>query len=85
MDDYESLHHVIHKNKQCKAHWENDLRKYAHRAEPLFEVFTSVASLRFVLETKIDVPRDWELHITQKDHKGKHESLTYNESFAKVC
>ena len=50
-------------------------------------MFTSVASLRFVLERQIDVPRNWELHITQKDHygKGKHMSLTYNESFAKVC
>ena len=38
LDDYESLHHVIHKNKQCEAHWLNNLRKYAHRAEPLFDV-----------------------------------------------
>ena len=27
LDDYESLHHVIHKNKQCKAHWENNLHE----------------------------------------------------------
>ena len=27
LDDYESLHHVIHKNKQCEAHWQVHLRK----------------------------------------------------------
>ena len=49
LDDYESLHHVIHKNKQCEPHWLTNLRKYAHRAEPLFNSFTSVKSLRFVI------------------------------------
>ena len=87
LDDYESLHHVIHKNKQCEAHWLAHLRKYAHRAEPLFDVFTSVKSLRFVFVRKIDVPRGWELHSFLKDHYGKdkHKSLTHSESFAKVC
>ena len=36
LDDYESLHHVIHKNKQCEPHWLTNLRKYAQRAEPLY-------------------------------------------------
>ncbi len=87
LDDYESLHHVIHKNKQCEAHWLNNLRKYAHRADPLFDVFTSVKSLRFVFVRKIDVPRGWELHLVLKDHYGKdkHESLSHSESFAKAC
>ena len=87
LGDYESLHHVIHKNKQCEAHWLNNLRKYAHRADPLFDVFTSVKSLRFVFVREIDVPRGWELHLLLKDHYGigKHKSLTNNESFAKVC
>ena len=56
LDDYQELHIVIHKNKHCEAHWENNLRRYAHQAKPLFDVFTSVESLRFVLfERKIDV------------------------------
>ena len=53
LDDYESLHHVIHKNKQCEAKWEAQLRQYAHHAKPLFDVFTSVKSLRFVSVRKI--------------------------------
>ena len=36
LDDYESLHHVIHKNKQCEAHWLAHLRKYAYYAKLLF-------------------------------------------------
>ena len=84
--DYEQLHIAIHKNKQCEAHWENDLRKYAHRSKPLFDVFTSVMSLRFVLERKIDVPRDWELHLEgPMDDDGKLTSLTHVASFFKVC
>ena len=88
LDDYDSLHHVIHKNKQCEAHWQAHLRKYAHCAEPLFDVFTSVKSLRFVIFVrKIDVPRGWELHLFLKNHYGKvkHKSLTHDESFALVC
>ena len=88
LDDYESLHHVIHKNKQCEAHWLAHLRKYAHRANPLFDLFTSVKSLRFVIFVrKIDVPKGWELHLLLKDHydKNKHKSLNHSESFAKVC
>ena len=87
LDDYECLHHVIHKNKQCEPHWLTNLRKYAHRAEPLFNSFTSVKSLRFVIcIRKIDV-RDWELQLFLKDHYGKdkHKSLAHSESFVKVC
>ena len=88
LDDYESLHHVIYKNKQCEPHWKLNLSKYAHRAEPLFGVFTSVKSLRFViLVREIDVPRDWKLHLFLKDHYGKdkHKPLTHKESFTQVC
>ena len=49
LEGYKSLHVVIHKNKQCEPHWLNNLRKYAHRAEPLFDKFTSVESLRWTL------------------------------------
>ena len=87
LDDYESLHHVIHKNNQCEAHWQVHLRKYAHCADPLFGVFTSVKSLRFVIFVrnvrKIDVPRGWELHLIHKKDahgKGKHKSLAHSES-----
>ena len=88
MDDYESLHHVIHKNKQCRVHWENNLRKYAHRAEPLFGEFTSVKSLRFVLDARRIDMRGWELHlIDEKDAygKGEHKYITHHGIFAKVC
>jgi len=88
LDDYESLHHVIHKNKQCKANWEAHLRKNAHHAKPLFDVFTSVKALRFVFDArKIDV-RDWELQfLIAKNHygKGKHKYMTHKESFCDVC
>ena len=49
LEDYKSLHVVIHKNKQCEPHWLKNLRKYAHRAEPLFDEFMSLEDLRFVL------------------------------------
>ncbi len=41
-----------------------------------------------LFDRKIDVPRDWELHLVDiKDHygKGDHKYLTHNESFAEVC
>jgi ankyrin repeat protein len=87
LDDYESLHHVIHKNKQCEAHWLVNLHKYAHRTDLLFDVFTSIKSLRFVFVRKIDVPRGWELHLFLKNHygKNKHKSLSHSESLDKVC
>ncbi len=88
LEDYKSLHVVIHKNKQCEPHWLKNLRKYAHRAEPLFDEFTSLEDLRFVLfDRKIDV-RGWELHlITIMDHygKGKHKYMTHGDSFRRVC
>ena len=90
LEDYKSLHVVIHKNKQCEPHWLKNLRKYAHRAEPLFDEFTSLEDLRFVLfDRKIDV-RGWELHLIAKnDHdgkgKGEHKYMTHGDSFRKVC
>ena len=63
LEDYKSLHVVIHKNKQCEPHWLKNLRKYAHRAEPLFEVFTSKALLRWTLFEMHINARDWELRI----------------------
>ena len=63
------------------------MHQCAHHAKPLFDVFTSVKSLRFVFVRSIDVPRDWELHLILKNHYGKvkHKSLTHDESFALVC
>jgi len=40
---------VMQANKQCNAHWERNLRQYALRAEPLFDVFTSEEALRWTL------------------------------------
>ena len=85
LDDYESLHHVIHKNKQCEPHWLNNLRQYAYHAEPLFDVFTSVKSLRFVIFVrKIDVPRGWELHLFLKDYHGKKKTQIFKPRW-KLC
>ncbi len=63
LEDYKSLHVVINKNKQCKAHWDKSLRKYAHHAKPLFDVFTSKALLRWTLFEMHINARDWELRI----------------------
>ena len=87
LKEFGKLHHVLASTKRCKAHWQAHLRKYAHRAEPLFGEFTSVEALRWALfKRKIDA-RKWELHITQKDEYGKdkHTPLTHKESFFKVC
>ena len=81
LDDYQELHITIHKNKQCEAHWKNNLRQYTHRSKPLFDKFTSLDSLRFVFARKIDV-RDWKLHLTGlKGHYGNSATLTHNGSF----
>ena len=88
LEDYKTLYNVIYKNKQGCAHWEANLRKYAHKAAPLFDVFTSVESLRFVLfSAMIDLPDCTELHLMSKVHKSDNgiAFLTHNESFAKVC
>ena len=85
LDDYQELHITIHKNKQCEAHWKNNLRQYTHRSKPLFDKFTSLDSLRFVFARKIDV-RDWKLHLTGlKGHYGNSATLTHNGSFIHVC
>ena len=44
--EFGRLHSVIHSNKECNAHWERNMRQYAHRAEPLFGMFTSKEALR---------------------------------------
>ena len=87
LKEFGKLHHVLASRRQCHAHWENNLRQYVHHTEPLFDEFSSVEALRWTLfKRKIDA-RNWELHITQKDHyaKDKHKSLTHKESFTQVC
>jgi len=84
LEDYKSLQIVIHKNKQCESHWLKNLRKYAHRAEQLFDEFTSLEILRFVLfDRKIDV-RGWELHL-EGPNENEHMPLNHNDSFFRVC
>ena len=86
LEDYKSLHVVIHKNKQCKVHWQTNLHKYAHRSEPLFDVFTSKPLLRWTLFEMHINARDWELHLTEPyGPGGATKTLTHNESFASVC
>jgi len=40
---------VIDSNKLSKSHQESNLRLYAHRASPLFNTFTFIEALRWVL------------------------------------
>ena len=49
LKDFAKLHSVIHFNKQCNAHWEDNRRQYAHHVEPLLDVLTSIEALRWVL------------------------------------
>ena len=42
MKEFGWLHCVTDSNKPCKSHWERNMHHYAHRAKPLFNVFTSI-------------------------------------------
>jgi len=43
---------VIDSKKLSKAHWEHNLRQYAHHAEPLFDLFKSKESAMDALREK---------------------------------
>ena len=62
LEEFGRLHCVIDSNTPSKSHWERNLRQYAHRAEPLFYVFTSIEALRWVLLVRNIDARGWELH-----------------------
>ena len=41
--------------------------------------------LRFVFARKIDLPRDWELHLEGPCSDGKYRPLSHNGSFFYLC
>ena len=86
LKEFGKLHHVLASSRQCHAHWENNLRQYAHHAKPLFDVFSSLSALRWTLfKRKIDV-RGWELHLEGlKTSLGASISSTHTNSLLHVC
>ena len=62
IEDFGRLHGVIDSKKLSKSHWGRSLRQYAHRAEPLFNTFTSIDALRWTLFVRNIDARGWELH-----------------------
>ena len=46
LEEFGRLNGVLDSNKLSKAHWEHNQRQYAHHAEPLFNMFTSIEALR---------------------------------------
>ena len=86
LKEFGKLHHVLASRRQCHAHWENNLRQYAHHAKPLFDEFTSLSALRWTLfKRKIDV-RDWEVHLEGlKDADSESISPTHTNSLFHVC
>jgi len=63
LEEFGRLHGVIDSNRLHKSHWERNLCKYAHRAEPLFIMFTSIEALRWTLFVRNINARGWEQHL----------------------
>jgi len=58
------------------------MRQYEHREEPLFDVFTSVESLRWVLFVRNIDARGWELHLRDPENSGiQTKYLSHGGSF----
>ena len=86
LKDFCKLHHVLHASQQYRAHWEKNLCQYAHRAEPLFDEFTSVESLRWALHCiRVDV-WGWKLLLKGPEGLGgKTTTLSHDASFVNMC
>ena len=61
---------MIDSNKPSKAHWERNLRQYAHHAGPLFITLRSIEALRWVLFLRTIDVRGWELHLRDPESSG---------------
>ena len=86
LKEFGRLHCVIDSNKPGKSHWERNLRQYAHRAEPLFDVFAAVEALRWVLFVRNIDARGWELHLRNPKSSGNQtEYLSHGGSFLQAC
>jgi len=63
MKGFVKLHEVIQSNKMCKSHWERNLHQYVYKSDPLFNTFTSIEALCWVLFVRNIDARGWELHL----------------------
>jgi len=63
MKEFGRLHCVIDPNKPSKLHWKCNLRQYAHHAEPLLDIFTTIEALRWALFVRNFGAVGWELHV----------------------
>jgi len=70
LKEFVKLHCVIDSNKPSKAHWERNLRQYAHRAEPLLDMFPSKDARRWTLFVRNIDARGWELHLRDPKSSG---------------
>jgi len=86
LKEFGRLHCVIDSNKPGKSHWERNLRQYAHRAEPLFDVFAAVEALRWVLFVRNIDARGWELLLSDPKSSGNQsKDLSHGDSFVQAC
>jgi len=54
---------VIGSLEMSMSHWERNLRKYEHLAEPLFNIFTSIEALSWTLVVRNIDTLGLELHL----------------------
>ena len=86
LEEFGRLHSVIGSNKPSKSHSGRTLRLYAHRAEPLFRVFTPIEALRWVLFVRNIDARGWELQLRDPESSGNQTKyVSYGGSFLKAC
>jgi len=86
LEEFGRLHCVIYSNKLSKSHWERNLLQYSHHAKPLFDLFTSTETLRWVLFVRNIDARDWELHLRDPLSSGNQTKyLSHSGSFIRAC
>ena len=86
LKDFVKLHSLIHPNKQCNAHCERHLCPDVHYSQPLFDVFTSIESLRWTLFVGNIDARGCELHLRDPYSRGnKTEYFSDRDSFIQAC
>ena len=84
--EFERLHQVIQSSKLSNSHCERDLPQYAHRTDPLFNVFESKQALRWTLVVRTIDVRGWELRLRNPSGTAvKAKYLSHIDSFHTVC
>jgi len=85
-EEFGRIHCVIDSNRLSKAHSERNLRQYSHHIEPLFNTFTSIEALRWVLFVKNIDARGCELYLRDPESGGNQtEYLSRSEIFIQAC